>query len=61
MPKCVVTIYAMTGLQELNKLQSHFAKKHKIVLSMNAALQFRETMEAGECPVRIEEKHRQKT
>lgn len=53
MPKCRAVLRAATGLQEIQKLRAHFTRKHKITLSMQAALEFRVTMEAGECPVRV--------
>ncbi len=53
MPKCRVVINGMTGLQEINKLKSHFRRKHHLELSMERALEFRVTMEAGHVPVRF--------
>jgi hypothetical protein len=54
MPGCRSKIRAMTGLQELEKIQKHFKRVHKIELSMEAALKFRLAMEAGHPPVRFE-------
>jgi hypothetical protein len=55
MPGCKAEIHAMTGLQEISKLQQHFSKKHKIVLDMMAALKAREVMEVGEVPIRVDD------
>jgi hypothetical protein len=50
MPKCRATINAMTGLQELDKLQRHFAKAHKLPLTMTEALEVRINLEDGKEP-----------
>jgi hypothetical protein len=55
MPKCNTVINAWTGLQEIGKLQKHFEKKHKIILTMEAALKAREVMEEGGVPIRVDE------
>ena len=54
MPGCRAAINGFTGLQELMSLRKHFSKKHKVVLDMMAALQFREAIEAGLAPLRVE-------
>jgi hypothetical protein len=53
MPKCRTVINAWTGFQEIEKLQKHFLNKHKISLTMDAALKAREAMEAGFVPIRM--------
>jgi hypothetical protein len=40
----------MTGLQELDKLRKHFARKHKVALSMGEALEVRIDVEEGREP-----------
>jgi len=56
MPGCKTVIRAWTGLQEIQKLMKHFEGKHKLVLTMDRALEFRVAMEAGEAPIRIDGK-----
>jgi hypothetical protein len=55
MPKCRHEIRGWTGLDELMRLRAHFLRKHKIDLSMDAALKVREVIEAGEVPIRVGE------
>jgi hypothetical protein len=50
MPGCKAEIHAMTGLQEIGKIQQHFRKKHRFDLSMTAALEVRIAMEDGVPP-----------
>lgn len=50
MANCKYVIYAVTGLQEIDKLRAHFSKKHKLTISMERALEFRLAMEAGHAP-----------
>ena len=38
---CKHVIRAMTGLQEIQKLQAHFRKKHSKNININEALQIR--------------------
>jgi len=40
-PGCKHIIRAFTGLQELNKMQSHFARKHDKRMNLNDALEVR--------------------
>lgn len=47
---CRGTIRGMTGLQELDKLRKHFARKHKVALSMGEALEVRIDVEEGREP-----------
>lgn len=51
-PGCGRTINAWTGLQEIQKLQQHFARAHAMILWMKAALEVRLEMEAGKVPER---------
>lgn len=44
-PGCKVKIWAMTGLQEIQKLQRHMAKAHAARWDMNTALENRIIME----------------
>lgn len=44
-PGCKKVIYAMTGLQELDKLRKHMRKAHLANWSMNEALENRVIME----------------
>lgn len=54
MPKCKYVFHGLTGLAELLCLKRHFWRKHKIDLSMDAALKFRVVIEAGEVPVKVD-------
>jgi len=44
-PKCKGVINGMTGLQELDKLRSHYLKAHKSHISMEEAMVIRERIE----------------
>lgn len=44
-PGCKKVIYAMTGLQELDKLRKHMRKAHLANWSMNETLENRVIME----------------
>lgn len=50
MPKCRGSIGGMTGLQEIREMQKHFAKCHKVGLSMEEAFEVRIDMENGKEP-----------
>lgn len=54
MPKCKAEIRAWTGLQEIRKIQQHFARKHGLTLSMERTLEFRIAMEEGYAPIKID-------
>ena len=47
MPKCRAQINGMTGFQEIQKVQQHFARAHKVRLSMNEAMEVRINLEDG--------------
>jgi hypothetical protein len=46
-PNCKTVIHAFTGLQELNKLQAHWRRKHGETLSLDAALELRALAEGA--------------
>lgn len=50
MPKCRSTINGLTGLDEIVKLRQHFAKAHKMPLTMEEALEVRIDIENGIAP-----------
>ena len=50
MPKCRAAIFAMTGLQELNKLIKHVGRCHGTLLNMNDALELRCQWESVHSP-----------
>ena len=45
-PGCGHVVQALTGLQELTKLQQHMRKKHKTSWSMHDALENRASIES---------------
>lgn len=47
-PGCCGKIYAMTGLQELQKIDAHFRRAHNQNLDMGTLLELRIKMENGE-------------
>jgi hypothetical protein len=53
MPGCRGKINGWTGLDEIKKLMGHFERKHKLVISMEQALEYRIAMEEGRIPVEI--------
>lgn len=50
MPGCNHVMRSYTGFQEIEKLMKHFERKHKIVISMQRALEIRIDMEDGKTP-----------